>query len=141
MVFTLADIGTTAGRFLGVLDREEVRSLDDMRTRVGRTFETGYVGQVLFDRKEHKFAKPVSTSYIASYVMGSAGIPIEVRVNDSGFAIVILKAERLVEGYGHLFPGRPFSDNFGNLYQNVENRNAGFDWVVEELQKLKRLAG
>ena len=137
MKFYPHDIGRIAESFLTSLDKEKVKSLDDLKGKVGTVIRIDSINEITFDEKRHSPPKGIGISYIASYKRKESGITIEFRVNDiCGFALITVKAQEILPGYKQLLPAYVGPDIFGNIAQDKVNRLAGFDWVIRELRYL-----
>ena len=129
MQLTREDLREIAHRFLSVLDREEITSLDSLGKKTGQRFP---VNEGDFIELQMRPSNGGREAYTASYVSTGTGIPIEFRINpDLGYSVIIIKFQGLLESYSSFA-----SDGAGNTAQDKKISSAEMSDVRKELEEL-----
>ena len=136
MAIDIPYLKTVAINFLEVLEREGIKSVEDVQKNLGKTFE---VKKELFDYIEvgvREFRRNLPQSYRISYFIPGRGIAIiEVRVNPTlNYIQIITKAKKIISGYNS-FGG----DEFGNILQFKIERPLEWSRIEKGLEKLVTL--
>lgn len=134
MKITKTELRKIAGNFLGLLERENLRTTNDLEARLGERF--------LINEEAQDFVsitlRPSNLStqaYIISYIRSQSGIPVELKVNPIlDYTQVILKAQDSLEGYSQFG-----FDAFGNIQQNKVLTSSNFSLAREELRELSQI--
>lgn len=129
MQLTRGDIREIVGRFLAVLDREGIISLDSLGKKTGQRFPVNEKDSV--ELQMRPFNKGTE-AYTASYLSAGMGTPVEFRINpDLGYSVIMVKFQGLLDGYS------PFSsDGAGNTAQDKRISSVEMSAVRKELEKL-----
>ena len=134
MKFSLEEIGIITEKFSDFLERENIHSENDIKTRLGKAIRLENRDYILFDKKEHFY--PRSTSYIVDYSREGSGIPIEIRVNKTtDSTVIIIKANEIIVGYTPFFR----ADVFVNIPQTKVLRPAELEIAKQELKEFCRV--
>ena len=111
MKITTEKFRKIASNLLGLLDREEINSIEDLEKKIGRKYDISsgeYIELFMRPSNSETFA------HIISYIWEGSGIPIEARINTKlGYLQMIIKLQENIQNYA------PFTeDPYGNIVQN-----------------------
>ena len=116
---------------LGLLEREKIDSIEELKKRLGESFEVPEGIVQLEQAPSGLNPIPDSIAYTMSYIIRGKGIPLEVRLNPTvNYSLIIIKSGSTVDGYS-----QDFRDPLGNTIQS--NRfELSFEGMKDELRRL-----
>lgn len=125
------DLRDIAKRFLEVIDKEKICSLEDLNKKNGQVFPRRLFPRD-FIKIELRPSKQGAHANTISYIIPGIGIPIEARINPSlNYSVMIAKTDSEIPGYIKLT-----EDNFGNIIQDKFLNSTDFSSIRKELEVL-----
>ena len=132
-MITNNDIRRYSSGILGLLEREEIDSIQGIQKRLGESFEM-HDGVFQLEARPSGLNPVVDRiSITMSYIIQGKGIPIEIRLNvKNNYAFMIIKSNSRLEGYNP-----DFYDPLGHIIQS-KRFALSFDDVKEELKRMSK---